>query len=108
MKTRVITSIVGLLIVVPVLVFSHTYLGCLFAQLLCVFSVYELTGAVGVRKKWHMTLPLYLPAAGLPLLIFFEKTREMFGIEISVDWRDPQERSVNNEQTSKNKSDGTT
>lgn len=78
MKTRVITSIVGLLIIVPVLVFSHTYAGCLFAQLLSMVSVYEMTGAVGLRKKWHLCLPLYLPAAGLPLLIFFEQSRELF------------------------------
>ena len=78
MRTRVITAVVGLLVVVPLLVFSHTYAGCFLAQLLCLFSVYELTGAVGLRKKWHLSLPLYLPAIGLPLLIFFEKSRGYF------------------------------
>ena len=78
MKTRVITALVGLCVFLPLLIFSHTYAGCFLAQLLCVLSVYELTGATGLRKKWHLSLPLYLPAVGLPLLIYFEKTREHF------------------------------
>ncbi|MBQ7846877.1 MAG: CDP-archaeol synthase [Clostridia bacterium] len=78
MKTRVITGIVGLLVFVPLLVFSNTYAGCLMAQLLCLISVYELSGAVGLRKKWQMTIPLYLLSIGMPLLIFFEKTRGDF------------------------------
>ena len=78
MKIRVITAIGGLLFIVPLLIFSHTYAGCFLALFLCFFSVYELTGAVGVRKKWHLSLPLYLPAVGLPLLIYFDKTRDLF------------------------------
>ena len=34
MKTRVITALVGLCVLLPLLIFSHTYAGCFLAQLL--------------------------------------------------------------------------
>ncbi len=78
MKKRVITSIVGLVVFVPLLVFSHTYAGTLLMQVLGVLSVYELARATGLLKRLQLSLPLFAVAAGLPFLIYFEETREDF------------------------------
>lgn len=78
MKTRVITSVVGFAVLLPLLIFSHTYAGAFLMQLLGILSVCELASATGLLKKWWMSAPLLLAALGLPLLIFFEGQREKF------------------------------
>lgn len=78
MKTRVITSVVGLAIFIPLLIFSHTYAGAFLMQILGFFSVYELAHATGLLRKPAFTAPLFLLALGLPLLVFFKTTRGHF------------------------------
>lgn len=78
MKTRIITSIIGLIVIIPFFVFFHTYAGTALMQILGILSIYELSSAVNMKTKFVSTVPLYLAAAGIPLLIFFESTREDF------------------------------
>lgn len=78
MKKRLITSIIGLVVFLPLLIFSHTYAGALLAQLFGLFAVYELCGTAKFLKKFELSVPLFLVGVGVPLLTFFESTRNDF------------------------------
>ncbi len=55
MKTRVITAAVLLCILVPVLIFSHTFVYVVFAALLSLVATYELLNCMRLARKWQMT-----------------------------------------------------
>ena len=78
MLKRVITSIVGLVVFLPLLIFSHTYAGALLAQLFGFFTVFEICNAAKFLKKFTLSIPLFLVGIGVPLIIFFKSTRENF------------------------------
>ncbi len=56
MKTRVITAAVLLCILVPVLIFSHTFVYVVFAALLSLVAAYELLNCMRLARKWQMTV----------------------------------------------------
>ncbi len=66
MKTRIITAIVAIAILLPVLIFSDTFLLPLMLSVCTVIGLYEMASCIGVRKNWALTLPLYLIGAALP------------------------------------------
>lgn len=67
-----------MIVAIPFFIFYHTYMGALMMQVLGVVAVYELTSAVGMKKKIAAAAPFYLAAVGMPLLIYFERTRDEF------------------------------
>ena len=71
MLKRVITSIIGLVVFLPLLIFSHTYAGALLAQLFGLFAVYEICGTAKFLKKFELSIPLFLAGIGIPLFTFF-------------------------------------
>ncbi len=74
MKTRIITAIVAIAILVPVLIFSNTFLLPLMLSLCTVIGLYEMASCLDIKRNWALTLPLYLIGAVLP-----------FGIRL-VEW----------------------
>lgn len=68
MKTRILTSIVAILIFIPFCVFSDTVVFPIGVALISVIGVYEMAKCVGFNKRWGLTVPMYLVAAFLPIL----------------------------------------
>lgn len=69
MKTRIITAIVAILILLPVLIFSNTVLFPIAMAICSVIAIYEMSACIGVKKEWAFTVPVYLIAAGMPFLV---------------------------------------
>lgn len=65
MKQRILTTVVGLPIVVVVLVFSHTVVLPIAIALFSAIGVYEMLGCIGVRKKLSVSIPSVLVAAAV-------------------------------------------
>ena len=69
MKTRIITAIVAICLLLPVLIFSGTP-ALPIALALCAFvAIYEMSACIGLKRAYVLTAPLYLLALGLPFLI---------------------------------------
>jgi phosphatidate cytidylyltransferase len=70
MKTRVITAIVAIVILVCILVFSATPVLPLAAMICALIAVYEITGCVDIRKKWALSLTTYIFSVAIMVLVF--------------------------------------
>jgi phosphatidate cytidylyltransferase len=69
MKTRIITAIVAIGILIPILVFSHTLVLPIAAAICALISVFEIAGCVDVRRKWSLSIPTYLFSATILFLV---------------------------------------
>ncbi len=68
MKTRVITAIVAIGILVPILVLSQTPVLPIAATICALMAVFEVAGCVGVRKKLSLAIPTYIASAAIMVL----------------------------------------
>lgn len=71
MLKRVITAVVALLVFVPCMIFSDTWVYPIFFALCGVIAVFEMARCVGLHKNLWVTIPLYLYAAFTPCFIRF-------------------------------------
>ena len=78
MKIRIITSFVGLAIVIPCLVFSHTVALDVFFALCTAMAVHELIKCVGQGKNYKLIVPTVLLSLFTPFLVRW--------IDIGVDF----------------------
>lgn len=69
MKTRIITSIVAICVLLPCLFFSDTPLLPCAIAFCSLLAVFEMLGCVGLKKSVAASLPLYLFAAGFPFVV---------------------------------------
>lgn len=69
MKTRIITAVVAICLLIPVLIFSDTLAFPITIALCSLIAVYEMARCIGLKKAYALTVPLYLAALGLPFLI---------------------------------------
>ena len=69
MKTRIITAIIAICLLVPVLIFSETPALPIMLSLCSVIAIYEMMACIGLKKSVALTAPLYLFAAGFPFLL---------------------------------------
>lgn len=60
MKTRIITAIVAICILVAILVFSATPVLPIAAAICALIAVFEITGCVGIRRKYLLSITTYL------------------------------------------------
>ncbi len=77
MKTRILTAIVAMGVLLPVLIFSATPLFPIALSLVAVVSLYELFHCVGV-KGLHISLPIYLSAILLLFLVRYAENGQNF------------------------------
>lgn len=63
MLKRVITAIVALLVFVPCMIFSDTWVFPIFFAVCGICAVFEMTRCVGLHKNLWVCLPLYVSAA---------------------------------------------
>lgn len=69
MKTRVLTAVISIALLIPVLIFSHTFVFPLAMGLLALVSVYEIAGCIGVRRKIFLAVSSYLFASAILVLL---------------------------------------
>ena len=60
MLKRIITAIVCIAILIPVLIFSDTWIFTLVLGLLALLAVYEITGCINVRRKYFLSITSYI------------------------------------------------
>lgn len=71
MKTRILTSLVMAVVGIPLLIFSQYIIYPIAAGILAVFSIYEMSGVIGVRKNLALTVPTYIVALATPIFAYF-------------------------------------
>ena len=79
MKTRILTSIVAICILLPVLYFSETAALPAAIALVAVISIYEMLGCIGV-KKLYISLPIYAAASAMPFLLRYVGDGHVFAL----------------------------
>lgn len=67
MLVRIISALIGCAIIIPVLVFSHTWAFPIFMSAVTFVSVYEMLRCIGVHKRHYLTIPLCLFGAAMPI-----------------------------------------
>ncbi len=77
MKTRIITAIVAICILLPVLIFSDTVIFPIAMALCSAIAIYEMSACIGLKKAWILTIPAYMVALGLPFLIRYGEGIQM-------------------------------
>ena len=70
MKTRVITAIVAICVLVSILVFSATPVFPIAASICALIAVFEIVGCVGVKKVWRLSITTYIFSAAILFLVF--------------------------------------
>jgi len=68
MLIRILSSLLGCAIIIPVLIFSATWAFPIFMALVGFISVYEMMRCIGVHKKHYLTIPFCAFGAALPIL----------------------------------------
>lgn len=69
MKTRIITAVVALCILLPVLLLSDTVLLPIMLAICSAVGVWEMLSCIGLRKSAVLSVPLYLIALGAPFVV---------------------------------------
>lgn len=69
MKTRIITSVVAILILLPVLIFADYPVLPAALSLVSLIAVFEMLRCIGLHRSWGISVPLYLLALALPICI---------------------------------------
>lgn len=69
MKQRIITAVVAFFVLLPVLIFSDTFIFPLGLAVCSVLSVWEMFACVGLKNAWLFTVPMYALGAAFPFLI---------------------------------------
>ena len=74
MLVRIISALVGCAIIIPVLIFSDTWIFPIFMSAVTFVSVYEMLRCIGVHKRHYLTIPLCLFGAAMPIAARFAPT----------------------------------
>ncbi len=69
MLKRIITSLVALMVLIPVLFLSHTVVFPIAVAAVSLISLYEIFKCTGTEKKVAVVLPIYLFGVASPLLL---------------------------------------
>ena len=77
MKQRIITAVVAFFVLLPVLIFSDTFIFPLGLAVCAVLSVWEMFACVGLKNAWLFTAPMYVLGAAFPCLIRYLPDRDL-------------------------------
>ena len=77
MKQRIITAVVSFFVLLPVLIFSDTFIFPLGLAVCAVLSVWEMFACVGLKNAWLFTAPMYVLGAAFPFLIRYLPDRDL-------------------------------
>ena len=70
MKTRVITAIVAIFVLVSILIFSSTPVLPVAASVCALIAVFETMGCVGIKKILRLSITTYIFSAAILFLVF--------------------------------------
>jgi phosphatidate cytidylyltransferase len=79
MKTRILTSLVAVCILIPVLIFSHTIVFPIALAIASTICIFEMTNCVG-QKKLAVTLPIYAMSVASPFLVRYISMQKIAAI----------------------------
>lgn len=77
MKQRIITAVVAFFVLLPVLIFSDTFIFPLGLAVCAVLSVWEMFACVGLKNAWLFIAPMYVLGAAFPFLIRYLPDRDL-------------------------------
>lgn len=77
MKQRIITAVIAFFVLLPVLIFSDTFIFPLGLAVCAVLSVWEMFACVGLKNAWLFTAPMYVLGAAFPFLIRYLPDRDL-------------------------------
>ena len=77
MKQRIITAVVAFFVLLPVLIFSDTFIFPIGLAVCAVLSVWEMFACVGLKNAWLFTAPMYVLGAAFPFLIRYLPDRDL-------------------------------
>lgn len=69
MKTRIITAVIAVALLIPVLIFSATPALPILIALCSLVAVYEMVSCLGLKKAYVLNVPLYAVSVALPFVI---------------------------------------
>ncbi len=72
MLKRIITAIVALIVFIPILIFSDTWVFPLSMSLCAVLGTIEMLGCIGHKRNLFITIPICLVAAFFPIYFRYE------------------------------------
>ncbi len=72
MKTRIITGVVAVCLLIPILIFSDTPALPLMLALCSAIAIWEMMNCIGLKKAYALTVPLYLYAVLFPFFLRYE------------------------------------
>ena len=71
MKTRIITSVAILAVIVPIVLLSEYIVYPILIAALSAIAVFEMLRALGMEKEWFVSVPAYLYAVAFPFSCFY-------------------------------------
>lgn len=78
MLKRTLTALVGMLIFIPVCIFSGTLVFPIAVAVVTVIAVYEMMNCIGATKDYSLTVPVYILAVVVPMSARIFKTQGRF------------------------------
>lgn len=82
MKTRIITAVIGLIVVLPVLLFSNTVALEILIALISLVGIYEMIRCIGQQKNLWILIPSEIIAGFMPFCIRQIDTEKVFGMTL--------------------------
>ena len=79
MKVRILTAVGMAVVGIPILIFSKYIVFPITVAILALFAVYEMLHAIGLERKYFISIPAYLIAPTLPILAYFIKPEQRLG-----------------------------
>ncbi len=76
MLKRIITALVALVVFIPVVLLSHTYVFPIAIGFACFMGLFEMFRCIGVLKIWYLSIPLIVGGACMPVVARYFDTRE--------------------------------
>lgn len=84
MKKRVITAVIGLLVVLPILWFSNTIALEILISLISIIGVFEMIRCIGQVKNLWILIPSELVSGFMPFTVRLIDIKKTFGMSLST------------------------
>ena len=71
MKTRIITAIAAICVLIPCLIWSDTPLFPIACGIVALIALFEITGCIGIRKKWFLSVTTFLYGVVISVIVTY-------------------------------------
>ena len=83
MKTRILTAIAAICVLIPCLILSDTAIFPIACGIVALIALFEITGCIGIRKKWFLAITTFLYGTIISAIVayyFIGLENESYGI----------------------------